>query len=432
MNDSFPPSLDGVANTVVNYANILTALGSSVTVATPAYPDVKDDYPYQVLRYPSFNTTKLVGYRAGMPLNLDFLTQFKKLDVDIIHSHCPFSSTILARTVRDMIKKPVIMTYHTKFDYDIKRAFDNRLIQDAAIKYFISNVEAVDEVWAVSKGAGENLKSLGYRGDYIVMDNGVDFDRCRATDADILAFKKKYQLKNDRLTFLFVGRIMWYKGLKIIIDALAAVKAAGLSFQMIFVGGGMAYQEVVAYVNQCGLANCCVFTGPVYDREELRTIYSSADLFLFPSCFDTNGIVVREAAACGCPSMLIKDSCAAEGTTDARNTLLIAETAAAMAARLCIIGNNPSYYRQLGANASEELYISWQTAVEKAYQRYQIINENYHYHKRKALVPSLDDFYKIVAMFAQTSAAMKKMNEINQNRVSDAKNAIENYMDRYL
>ena len=67
LNDSFPPLIDGVANTVINYAENLMAFGDKVTVAVPQYPDVTDNYDYEVLRYPSFNTTKLVGYRAGYP-----------------------------------------------------------------------------------------------------------------------------------------------------------------------------------------------------------------------------------------------------------------------------------------------------------------------------------------------------------------------------
>ena len=51
----------------------------------------------------------------------------------------------------------------------------------------VRNIEACDEVWTVSHGAGENLRSLGFRGEYRVMENGVDFPRGRATEAEIAA-----------------------------------------------------------------------------------------------------------------------------------------------------------------------------------------------------------------------------------------------------
>jgi len=432
MNDSFPPVIDGVSNATFNYAQILSARGCGVTVATPEYPKAHDDYPFQVLRYPSFDTTKMVGYRAGMPLGLDFLTQFKRMDIDLIHSHCPFSSTILARTVRDIVHKPVIMTYHTKFDIDIKRAVDNKMLQDVAIKYLVSNIAAVDEVWVVSRGAGENLRSLGYRGDYVVMENGVDISRQRASAKDVAAFSRRYHLRSNVPTYLFVGRIMWYKGLRIIIDALRAIRGAGLDFQMIFVGGGMALNEVKDYAMKSKIDDRCVFTGPIYDREQLRTVYTRADAFLFPSTFDTNGIVVREAAACGCPSVLIKGSCAAEDTKDGRNAILIDEDAASLAARLAVIGDDTALLRKIGEHAATDLYMSWEQSVDRAYRRYQTVLADYHYRKRKALMPSMDDFYKVWAMLAKGMAGVKDINEITQMRRQETKELIDSYLDRYL
>ena len=41
----------------------------------------------------------------------------------------------------------------------------------------MESVSTCDELWVVSQGAGENIRSLGYKGDYIVMNNGVDMKR---------------------------------------------------------------------------------------------------------------------------------------------------------------------------------------------------------------------------------------------------------------
>ena len=76
------------------------------------------------------------------------------------------------------------------------------------------------------------------------------------------------------------------------------------------------------------------FADPIRDRRRIRAWYCRADLFLFPSTFDTNGLVVREAAACGLGCVLIQGSCAAEGITDGRNGILIEENAASLAAVL--------------------------------------------------------------------------------------------------
>ena len=67
MNDSFPPLIDGVANAVVNYANVIQSQYGEAVVATPQYPGTIDDYPFPVIRYPSLDTTRMVGYRTGLP-----------------------------------------------------------------------------------------------------------------------------------------------------------------------------------------------------------------------------------------------------------------------------------------------------------------------------------------------------------------------------
>lgn len=68
VNDSFPPEIDGVANAVTNYARIINESYGSATVVTPSNPQADDSvFPFPVCRYPSLDTTKLVGYRAGLP-----------------------------------------------------------------------------------------------------------------------------------------------------------------------------------------------------------------------------------------------------------------------------------------------------------------------------------------------------------------------------
>ena len=165
INDSFPPLIDGVANTVVNYAKVINEIGGKAFVAAPFYPKADDSaFPYKVVRYPSLDTERLFDYRAGYPFSYETLEQIKPENINIIHTHCPFASTVLARTLREPLDAPVIFTYHTKFDVDIERTVGKGYLKERIIKDIVKNIEACDEVWVVSEGAGENLRSLGYKG----------------------------------------------------------------------------------------------------------------------------------------------------------------------------------------------------------------------------------------------------------------------------
>ena len=188
---------------------------------------------------------------------------------------------------------------------------------------------------------------------------------------------KKKNLPDGVPLFLFVGRLMWYKGLHIILDALRALREQGQDFRMVFIGAGGDEKEVRAEVETLRLSDRCFFTGSIADRETLRAWYSLADLFLFPSTFDTNGLVVREAAASGCPSVLIAGSCAAEGVTDGRNGFLIEENAVSLCAKLTALCADREAMRRVGENAMRELYLSWEDAVARANERYAVVLDRY-------------------------------------------------------
>ena len=376
LNDSFPPVIDGVANAVMNYAKNLSSDEESSVVITPDYPGSDDSrFPYPVLRYPSLDLRKSTGYTAGIPFAPELLRSLEPYHVQLLHSHCPIVSTMLARELRQVLDVPLILTYHTKFDIDIANIMHSRALQEASKRALLENINACDEVWAVSQGAADNLRSLGYEGECVIMHNGVDLPRGRVRQAQIDAVTEGFDLPAQVPVYLFVGRIMWYKGLRIILDALAALDQEKRDFRMVFVGGGGDFDQVKAYSEKLGLAKKVFFAGPVHQREALRAWYCRADLFLFPSTFDTNGLVVREAAACALGSVLIAGSCAAEGVTNERNGLLIEENAQSLAHCLC--GLSKEAMSLIGSYAQKELYLSWEDAVKAARERYQVVIDRY-------------------------------------------------------
>ena len=411
INDSFPPVTDGVANAVVNYAKILTENGKKATVVTPAYPGADDSqFEFPIVRYPSVDLTKLVGYHAGFPFSSQTLETLVERDFDLIHCHCPVTSAMLARALRDRIHVPLVFTYHTKFDIDIANAIKGKLLQEEAKKVLVDNITACDEVWTVSHGAGENLKSLGYQGDYLVMPNGVDFPKGRVDESLVREVTKDFDLPENVPMFLFVGRMMWYKGLKIILDALAMLKTQGRPFRMVFVGNGGDREEVIAYSEKLGLSDCVFFTAPAYDRNVIRAWYCRADLFLFPSTFDTNGLVVREAAACGLGSVLVRGSCAAEDIRDGESGFLIEENAESMARMLTALSRNPEAMRRVGKTAQDEIYISWKDAVTHAQARYEVVLENFKAGKYLAHNRQSDEaFHAISSYLAAVGRGQEKL-----------------------
>lgn len=382
LNDSFPPTIDGVANAMANYAKVIDEKFGTPVVITPEYPHVIDNYNYEVYRYSSLNFRGKMPYRVGNPFSPKTIADLKKRNMDIMHIHCPFASSVLAKQLNKTYMKknriPTVFTYHTKFDVDIDKFVRNPKFNKIVKKWVLNNISSADEVWAVSNGAAENLKDFGYKGDILVMPNGTDFPKGVADPLKINKLNNLLELEDNVPVFLFVGRMMWYKNLKLIIDSLKIVSDAGIKFKALFVGDGVDRPTIVHYAKNIGLGEKTEFLGAVYDREKLRVIFSRADLFLFPSTYDTSGLVVKEAAACDCAALLIKGSCAAEGIVDGVTGLLADENPESCAKKIIEAARGENAFKKLGSAAGEKVYYSWEQAVTLAYNRYEEIMKERH------------------------------------------------------
>ena len=181
---------------------------------------------------------------------------------------------------------------------------------------------------------------------------------------------------------------------------------------MVFVGSGGDKDEVVAYANELGLADRVFFTSPKYDRNVIRAWYCRADLFLFPSTFDTNGLVVREAAACGLGSVLVRGSCAAEGIDDGQTGLLMDENAQSLCAQALWACAHPDEIHRIGQTAQERIYISWEDAVRRAEKRYADIlaeHPNGAARPRRDVFPFLSDALEAVTRLRELSEQVREL-----------------------
>ncbi len=444
LNDTFPPVIDGVANAVKNYADYLNKeTDTSAFVVTPYYPEGNyESYPYRVLTYDSVDTSAFtVGYRAGYPMPIRELSEAAALKPDLIHVHCPFTSNLIARSLREMTDAPVVFTWHTKYDIDIRNAVPGELLQKQIIKALVHNVSACDEIWTVSEGAGRNLQSLGFERDYRVVLNGVDFEAGKADEKTVTDAVSGYDLPAGVPVFLYVGRMMKYKNLPLIIEALRMLGEEGKDFRMVFTGGGQDLKSLIKEAEETGLSvddhssgilrhtegslsGKIIFTGSQKDRNLLRGWNTRADLFLFPSTFDTNGLVVREAAACGLASVLVKGSCAAEGITDGRNGFLIDESSEALYEFLKQNMDDTERFHTAGEHAMHEIYLSWKDAVHIAKGHYENLLER----KRSGLwkpVELADD-----PLFEMSAEAAERYMHMAENEFQAYEGMLDNIEDR--
>ena len=378
--DAILPTVDGISNCVDNYAALINKNHGQATMLTPYNPNQKDyKHKYPVYNYKSWAFFVHEQYRIGWPFKECYRQEVRRMNFDLLHSHCPLASSYLCKLVVEEQKLPVVLTYHTKYEIELDKRVPTKKFRKFAQNFILNNINRADEVWVPSEGSVKSLRKIGYTGNYIVMPNGVDMPKGKAPKEDIDIVMKKHSLSNDVPILLFVGRTMWYKNIKIIFDSLKIIKKNGFKFKLLMVGHGKEFNSIRRYCKKIGLKDDVIFTNEIKDRKLLRAYYSAADLFLFPSTFDTNGLVVREAAASLCPSILTRGSCAAEGLEDDVTAIFCDENAEDMADKIQSVINDKATLERIGKNAFDSIYISWDDAVKMAYDRYEKICENWDY-----------------------------------------------------
>lgn len=384
-NDAIPPTVDGITNVTENYAKYINKNHGEVVVLTPYNANQNGiEYPYKIYKYKSWVYPPMYkeGYRIGWPFKEYIREEVRALHCDLYHSHCPLASSYLLKLALLEQKVPCILTYHTKYEYDIEKRVPTKWAKDYAKNFILKNINLADEVWITSEGSADSLRKMGYTGEYVVMPNGVDMPKGIASEKNKKRFCKKFGISENKITLLFVGRMMWYKNIQLFLDACQILKENGFDFQLVMAGSGPDYGSIKRKILRSKLHGNVIFTGKIDDREELRACYSVSDLFLFPSTFDTNGLVVREAAACKCPSILVEGSCAAEGIENGFTGVFCKEDAKDMADVMSKFLTNMDKLKQIGQNAYDNIYLSWEDAVANAYKRYEKICENWKYENK--------------------------------------------------
>jgi glycosyltransferase involved in cell wall biosynthesis len=369
-NDSFPPIMDGVSLVTKNYAHWLHKKNQPVCVVTPKSPNHTDNEPYHVFRYTSIPILGRKPYRFGLPdIDLSFKTELEQISFGLVHAHCPFSSGRIALSIAKKQQIPFVATFHSKYRDDFEHSVHNKFLAKQMTNEIVRFYEKADEVWISQSSVEETIREYGFKGKLEIVPFGNDFINNEPIESLKSNARKKLNISDRETVFLFVGQHVWEKNIKLIVESLALIN--DLPFKMIFIGSGYAKDDLILLANKLGILPKIDFIGVISDRELLKQYYAAADLFLFPSTYDTWALVVREAAALCTPSLLVKESTVANIITDNFNGFLTANSIDSFASKLRELVSNPVLIKNVGLNSSKTLTRSWESVTEEVLDRYQ-------------------------------------------------------------
>lgn len=369
--DSFPPVMDGVAVCMENYAIWMQKKVGGVCVITPNVPDADyRKYDFKVYDYFSVPVIKRAPYVTGIAeIDPVWLAKAATTRFKILHAHCPFASGQAARRIARLQGIPLVATFHSKYKDDFARVLPE-LAVDLLIGAIVDFYEQADLVWVPQASTIEVLREYGYRGRVEVMDNGSDLV-ADYPEKFFVEARQRLGVEPGEFVMLFVGQHIWEKNTRLIIEALSRID--DIPFRMFFVGTGYAAEEMKALVSERGLDRKVRFEGMITDREKVKDYYAASDLFLFPSLYDTAGLVVQEAAALGTPSVMAREATAASVIHDGQDGFLVDNDPDKMAALLRSLIHDPERVHRVGVQAGRSLVRSWEDCVEEVLERYNVL-----------------------------------------------------------
>lgn len=372
--DSFLPIVDGVGRVVYNYAAALSKRGEECYVVAPmSDTGYRGGYPFELVDFISMELPLQRQYSTGIPsLDTHYDARMRNIGLDIIHAHSPFIAGLEAQRLARRRNIPVIGMFHSRYYDDFYQYTRAEMLANIAVATIVNFYQRCDEVWTVSQSSAETLHDYGYVGEIVVMPNGtpdIEPDPARAANA-----KAHFQLPDDPI-LLYCGQINWKKNILRILESCAAYRRKGKPFTLVLAGQGPDVKAIQQKVEELGLSDLVRFTGHITDETLLFGLYETADLFVFPSLYDTSGMVVRESAAMETPSVVVRGGATAEPIIDRENGFLCEDTTESLSEIIEIALADLAMTRRVGQTARKTIYLSWDDIAANALDRYTALIE---------------------------------------------------------
>ena len=340
----YKPVVNGVVSSIYSFKKGLEELGHEVYVFAPTYPGYKDDEK-NIFRIESLKLPLQEEYRITLLVfNKKSLKVIKELD--IIHTHYPFIMGNYGSFFANFHTKPLVFTYHTQyekythyipFEQEITKKFTRWIVKDYANK--------CDCVIAPSESIRKMLLKQGIRSRIEVVPTGIDLKVFENADKNII--RKKYNIKPEQKLLLYVGRIAKEKNLEFLLKAFKIVLNKKPDTYLMFVGHGPEEGYLNGLIKRIGLEEN---TFSVSVSRSVQDYYAAADLFVFSSVTETQGLVLVESMAAGTPVVAV-DSLGIRDVVNGKNGSLTKESLPEFSEKIIKILENDALRKEMSQNA---------------------------------------------------------------------------------
>ncbi len=312
--NNYFPFLGGVPIAIYRLAKGLKQKKHTVHIFAPG-TDKEESREIPVIR-----CGKIFKYKKfnEIPVANVFAPRIKKdfdvLSFDIVHVHHPFWLGNKGLKLAKKRKIPIVYTYHTRLEkYAHYFPALGLLFQNVLAHYMIKRfANKCDAIIAPTYSTEEYLRNIGVNTYIEIIPTGIDMDIYKSISSSKIKGLRDTYVKNGDLLLISVSRLTVEKNIHFLVQGLRYIKEnIKIGFKCFIVGEGPEKENLQQTIYKNNLQEEVYLTGAM-DSEELARYYLAADIFVFASKSETQGMVLLEAMAGNCPVVAVRSS----GTDD--------------------------------------------------------------------------------------------------------------------
>lgn len=328
--DSYYPFLDGVATSVEACAKALEKRGHKVYVIAPRYPKHKDK-DKNIYRLTSI---KFLSSQARLALQLPERSLLKvlRIDFDIIHGHSGGAATLIGLQIAKARNIPYIATYHTLWNRYTHYFLKGRVVKPKMIESssrIFGNLCTM--LIAPTQRVKHELLNYGVNRPIKVVPSGINLEDFRNHPKGFL--RKKTKIGMDKKILLYVGRLGKEKSVDFLIRSSKHVFDQAKDVVLVLVGAGDEKERLRKLAKELGVDKQVYFVGGVKNINIPR-IYADADIFVFSSETETQGMVIVESLASGVPVVAVNDPAFENIVVSGKNGYLVKKNESSFSAKV--------------------------------------------------------------------------------------------------
>ncbi|HHX51491.1 MAG TPA: glycosyltransferase family 4 protein, partial [Clostridia bacterium] len=300
--DSYRPYTSGVVRSIETFSSELQSVGHQVYIFAPQYKNYtkKEEGVFRFVSLPSPTNRE---YTLPIPISPKVRPTIKKLGLDVIHVHSPFLLGRLGARLAHQEKLPLVYTYHTLYDKYVHylpfaQSFSKKVVQKIATDF----CNTCNLVIVPTGVIGKVIRQAGVTAPVINIPTGINIKDY--AQGDPLWLKRTYGIPSQDKVLLFVGRLGQEKNLDFLVQAFAQVQHQIPDLTLVLVGSGPQESVLKQTAAQMNMSDKIVFTGNL-NPSSVINCYLGADLFVFASVTETQGLVIGEAKAGGLPVVAV-------------------------------------------------------------------------------------------------------------------------------